>query len=240
MKIVRQCVTLSDGDRKPRKVADAVDAVALLRECVRLNDDDRATIHVGLLQLPSGETVGLPYLMFDAPWEEATFVVSLRTAPRFRGRRQGASKKVEYEIKRLNNAEVDRAGTVTLSDQSILYSVEMSSAPMMAEPSELDWKIVHAALACIKGGERCYRSMREEVPFGDPELIPEDRYLDCQRLSGLELPPLKELVAAIRKHDRGLDKKSQQKIADALRKFGLRLPTSRRRVHRASVKAELG
>jgi hypothetical protein len=61
------------------------------------------------------------------------------------------------------------------------------------------------------------------------EMIPEIRFINCGALEGLELPSLKYLAAQIGKKDPTLKRLSHQKIADALRKFGMRIPASRPR-----------
>ena len=108
---------------------------------------------------------------------------------------------------------------------------------MMTDPSELDWRIIRAALKVIEGGENCYRSVRDGLLAADPESAPDLRFLDCARLSGLTPPPLKDIVAGIARIDPKL-KASGQKIADALCKFGLRVPPPRPRVNRARETAK--
>lgn len=225
---MRQYEKLAEQDRNSRR--RVADAVAVLRKHADFTEHDRAKIRVGRLRLPSGETVGFTEVLFDAPWEDMGYSVSLRTAARFRGRRQRPPPQYEeFAIIRLNRAEVDAAGMVMLDDGTVLYAVEVLTAPMLTEPSELDWRIVHAALKVIDGGDRCYRSWREGVPFSRPDLVPDERSLDCNELPKLKPPPLKDIVQGIARVDPTLNV-SGQKIADALRRFGIRVPVPRPRV----------
>ncbi len=223
---MRQYEKLSDNDRDSRRIV--ADAVEVLRKNAGFTEHDCAKIRVPLLRLPLGESVGFVEVLFDAPWVDMGYSVSLRTAARFRGRRQDSTHYEEFAIIRLNRAGVNFAGTVVLADGTVLYAVEVLTAPMMAKPSEFDWRIVHAALKIIDGGDSCYRSLREGVPFSRPDAVPDERFLDCSELSKLKPPPLKAIVQGIASVDPTLDV-SAQKIADALRKFGVRLPSPRPR-----------
>src|SRR5665213_2305415 len=55
------------------------------------------------------------------------------------------------------------------------------------------------------------------------------RFIDCNTLSGLKIPLLKTVAAYIADRDPTLKLLSPQKISDALRKFGIRVPTGRPR-----------
>jgi hypothetical protein len=117
---------------------------------------------------------------------------------------------------------------VKLADGTELYAIELLTAPMLTEPSELDWRIVHAALKVIEGGDRCYRSLRDGLPAEQSALVPDERFLDCAKLPDLKPPPLKDIVQGFARVDPTL-KVSGQKVADALRKFGIRIPAPRPR-----------
>ena len=217
---------LFEEDRQSRRAV--TDAVAVLRNH-GFTQHDRANIRVGRLRLPSGEIVGFTEVLFDAPWEDKGYSVALRTAVRFRGRRKGSTQYEDFEIIRLNGAEVDAGGVVKLADGTELYAIELLTAPMLTEPSELDWRIVHAALKFIDGGDRCYRSPRDGLPPAQSDFIPDERILDCAKLPDLKAPPLKDIVQGVKCVDPALNI-SGQKIADALRKFGIRVPVPRPRV----------
>lgn len=219
---------LFEEDRQSRRAV--TDAVAVLRQNAGFTDQDRAKMRVGRLRLPSGETVGLIEVLFDAPWEDKGYSVALRTAARFRGRRKGSPQYEEFEIIRLNRAEIDSAGVVVLADQTVLYAVEVIAAPMLTEPSALDRRIVRAALKVIDGGDHCYRNLRDGLPSDQSDLVPDEYFLDSATLPNLKPPPLKDIVQGIAEVDPTL-KATGQKIADALRKFGIRIPAPRPRVN---------
>jgi hypothetical protein len=190
-----------------------------------------AKVSVRRLKLPSGEVVGTISVLFDAPWLDEGCCVSMPTAARFKGFRQDIRQPVELEIIRLNKAETDVAGTVVLADGTVMCDVEVVPARLPLHPSELDWNIVHAALKVIPGGQQCYKSFREHVPPALQDMVPDEPILDCSKLSQLkDIPPLKVIAIDITQMDPELRKISQQKIADALRAFGIRVPRARPRI----------
>jgi hypothetical protein len=109
------------------------------------------------------------------------------------------------------------------------------------KPSELDWRIVRHVIRIIGAEGRCYRSLREhakprclDLPH---DIIPDIRFIDCSALKGLELPSVKSLVAQIAKIDPALKNLSRQTIANALCKFGMRIPASRPQKQAVAVTA---
>src|SRR5262249_37607383 len=118
---------------------------------------------------------------------------------------------------------------VALTNGAELRAVELVPALLPRNPSELDWRIVHHTVAIIGAEERCYRSLGKGLRRPLRDMVPDARFLDCQQLSGLDLPPLKVLALDIAARDPTLKRLSQQKIADALRKFGIRIPRPRPR-----------
>jgi hypothetical protein len=225
-------------DAKGRDGRDKIsDAVAVLRADAGFGDRHRATIRVLPMRLPSAEVVGAVDVLFEAPWVPGVYIVGLRYAPGFRGRRLRSGFE-EYPIFELNRATVDAVGTVTLADGTVLEDVEMLTAPMLAEPTDLDSKILAAALKVIEGGEACFRTLQEDVPAAHRAFVPDIRPLDWGRLRNLKTPPLKQLVAAIKVVDPELADKSSQKIADTLRKFGIRVPIPRPRISRSRQRAK--
>jgi hypothetical protein len=223
-------VRLAAEDRDTR--AKITDAIAVLRAEAGFGERHRAKIQVLPMRLPSAKVVGAVDVVFEAPWVPCVYIVGLRYAPGFRGRppRSGHAR---YPIFELNRAAVDAAGTVTLADGTVLENVELLSAPMLAEPTDLEWQILTAALKVIEDGEASVRSLREGVPAAHAQFVPDVRALDWARLPGRKLPPLKELVAAIKGVDARLKNVAPQTIANALRKFGLRVPVPRPRVNKA-------
>ena len=124
----------------------------------------------------------------------------------------------------------NRKALISGGNGAVLRAVEVIPAKLPLKPSDLDWRIVHHVVSIIHAEDRCYRSLREhakpkclDVPG---EMIPDTRFLDCSALDGLKLPSLKHLAKQIGKKDPALKRLSRQKIADALRKFGMRIPTS--------------
>jgi hypothetical protein len=198
-----------------RTVADAIE---VLREAADFNENDRAEIRVGGLRLPSGRVAGLLNVVFDAPLRAKGCVVPLTSATQFQALRPGSSQRDAFEIDQLDGASVDFESNVLLSDGSALHAVEVVPARLSIEPSERDWKIVHHTLSII-GAEQCYR----------PWPASEQRVLDCSLLAGLTLPQLKQISWRLEERDPTLKGLSQQKIADALRNFGIRLPAPRPR-----------
>jgi hypothetical protein len=224
----RAYTRIAEEDKASRRAI--ADATTVLRKAVQFNEHDRAKIRVTAIRLPSGDVVGLVDVLFEAPWLDERYCVSLPTAGRFKGFRQDIRRHVDLEIIRLNKAAADAAGTVVLADGTILGAVRVIPAQMPLEPSELDWKIVHATLSIIPGGDRCYRSWREGMSPELQYMIPDQRLLDCSKLHDLkDIPPLKDIVTAIGR-DHPTLKVSSQKIADALRAFGIRVPVPRPRI----------
>jgi hypothetical protein len=144
-----------------------------------------------------------------------------------RPKRQGEAEARLFSIFELDGAKIDNNGSVRLSDGAVLRAVEVIPANLPLKPSELDWLIVHHVIWIIEAEDRCYRSLREHAKpkcLDLPEdIVPEIRSIDCGALKGLKLPSLKYLAWQIAKRHPTL-KFSDQKIADTLRKFGMRIP----------------
>ncbi len=222
---------LREGERNHRfTVSDAIDALA---KSAGFGDDDFAEIRVGGMRLPSCEVVGLPNVCFSSNALGKTLVVSLATSAQFEAKRQGEADARLFSIFELDGATVDNNGSVRPSDGTVLRAVDVIPANLPLKPSELDWLIVHHIIWIIGAQDRCYRSLREHAKprcLDLPEdIVPEIKFIDCSAIKGLELPPLKYLAREIAKKHPALKKLSHQKIADALRKFGMRIPASRPR-----------
>jgi hypothetical protein len=214
-----------DQKKSRRTIADALE---VLRVAADFQDHDRAEVRVLPLRLPSGHIVGMIDVLFDAPAQETVFAVALPTAARCRAISDGAPQRTELEINRLDGAVVDAMAHVHASDAT-LRAVEVVPFPLPYEPSGLDWRIIHAAVAVTGNEHRCYRNFRYDVPPQFQHGIPDKRVLDCSRLFDLDLPPLKVVAWLIRAKDDTLHECSDQKIADALRSFGVRIPNPRPR-----------
>jgi hypothetical protein len=217
------------GNQRKEKRRTIADALEVLRLTAGLKDSDDAKVWIGFLQLPSGTRVGLVDVVFEDPASEIVWIASLPTSERFRGVREGASQPDVFEIARLYGAIVSARGSVRLDDETILRAVEVIPSRLPYEPTELDWRIVHATIAVIHAEDLCYRSLRAGLPADLQAGVPDIRFLDCAKLPGLELPPLKMVASLIAELDPTLERVSQQKIADALKLFGMRLPKPRPR-----------
>ena len=218
---------LSGGQHEARRTV--ADALEVLRSSVGFTDNDRATIRIDLLRLPSRQVVGLINLLFEAPNREEVYVTSLPTSAYFEALQQGSSRRVRFEISQLEGALADGRGNIRLSNGEALRAVEVVPANLPLLPSELDYRIVGLTVSLVGGEQQCLRSLKDGVPSPYRDLIPDLRYLDCSKLSGLKIPALKVVAAYIGDRDPTLRLLSPQKISDALEKFGVRLPARRRR-----------
>jgi hypothetical protein len=217
---------LSEESRNSRRTV--ADVLEVLRESAGFTDADRATINIGLLQLPSGDIVGLVQIFFEAHDNEKVFIVSLPTSAQFQAKRPGSSQRELFEIERLDGAVVDGAGNISLTDGVTLRAVEVVPARLPLEPSELDWRIIHQAISVLGEEGRCYRNLANGLPAPFRDMVPASRVLDCSTLSDLPVGMLKEIAYAIAGTP-GFENVSHQKISDALKKFGIRRPTPRPR-----------
>jgi hypothetical protein len=127
----------------------------------------------------------------------------------------------------LSGAKVAADGHVELLNGVCLRAVVVTPALLPLEPSPLDWRIVHATVAALKAEKRCYRRLTDTGP-------PHGLFLDCSELSALRTPPLKELLYRIKEVDLELNEVSSQKVSNALRMFGVRIPAPRPRRARRS------
>jgi hypothetical protein len=230
---------LREAERNRRVTVS--DAIEVLAQSGAFGGGDVAEIQVGGICLPSGKVVGLTNVSFNNDALDKTLVVSLATSAQFNAKRQGESAARTFSIFELDGATVANDGSVRLSDGTILRAVEVIPANLPLKPSELDWRIVRHVISIIGAEDRCYRSLREhakprclDLPH---DIIPDIRFIDCSALKGLELPSVKSLVAQIAKIDPALKNLSRQTIANALCKFGMRIPASRPQKQAVAVTA---
>jgi hypothetical protein len=219
---------LFEEDRNSRRTI--ADAIEVLRQARDFKSNDRAEIRIGSLRLSPRDVVGLVDVWFKAPVGDKISIVSLPTSAQFRAIRRGASQRDCFEIFRLDGAVVDADANVLLKEGGTLSAVEAIPTLLLNQPTELDWRIVRLTVSMIGAENDCYRSLRTGVPQPQQDMVPDLRFLDCSKVYGLDVPPLKEIAYYIAKNDRALRKLSHQKIADALRKFGMRVPKPRPRV----------
>jgi hypothetical protein len=230
---------LREAERNRRVTVS--DAIEVLAQSGAFGGGDVAEIQVGGICLPSGKVVGLTNVSFNNDALDKTLVVSLATSAQFNAKRQGEADVRLFSIFELDGAKVANDGSVRLSDGTILRAVEVIPANLPLKPSELDWRIVRHVIRIIGAEGRCYRSLREhakprclDLPH---DIIPDIRFIDCSALKGLELPSVKSLVAQIAKIDPALKNLSRQTIANALCKFGMRIPASRPQKQAVAVTA---
>jgi hypothetical protein len=211
-----------------RTVSDAIDALAQEAD---FGSADIAEIRVGILQLPSRQTVGLTNVSFCSRETGKPVVVWLATAAEFWAKREGEADARQFRIHELNGAKANNDGIVRLSDGTVLRAVEVAAARLPLGPSDLAWRIVHHVISIVKAEDQCYRSLREHAKSTcsdlPEEMIPETRFLNCSALEIGKLPPLKYLKQKIGRRDPSLKRVSHQTVADALRDFGIRSPASR-------------
>jgi hypothetical protein len=205
---------------KRRTVADVLDVV---REVLGLADPPQGKISLGPLLLPSGEWTAL----VDVVFPDLDCIVTLPTSARFRGRSATNSQHQEFEISRLDRADVASDGSVRLVDGTPLRAVEVVPTHLPYEPSQLDRRILRHVISLTRS-EYCYRSIREGLPEHLQHQVPDVRALDFSRVLTIQPPPLKVIRGFIEDHDPDL-KLSDQKIADALARFGIRVPRRRPR-----------
>ena len=72
----------------------------------------------------------------------------------------------------------------------------------------------------------CFRNLRDDLPQSHRDQTPDLWVLDYDRLHTINAPPLKVIRGYIADSDPAL-KVSLQKISDALRTFGIRIPRRR-------------
>jgi hypothetical protein len=204
------------------------DAIEVLHQKAGFGDNDRAEIAIGLLKLPSAEVVGLVQIIFDPQIGDKAYVVALPTSKQFKAYRANARQRSCFDIAELDGAVVDGSGNVLLANGIALRAVAVIPARLPLAPTELDWRIVHQTLLAI-GAVHCYRYGEYGLPPQLQQMPADLRILDCGTLRGLTLPLLKALAFDIRQRDPRVADISDQQIANALRKFGIRIPHGRPR-----------
>jgi hypothetical protein len=185
-------------------------------------DVGSAEIRIGPVQLPSG----LRAAIVDVVFPDLGCAVSLPTSSRFKALH--GTWREELEISRLDRADGCSDGFVQLADGTRLRAVEVIPTRLPYEPSELDKRILEHVISLTGAKDHCYRSIREGLPEHLRNVVPDIRVLDFSRVRTIRAPLLKEIRGYISDHDPDL-RVSNQKIADALAMFGIRVPRRRRR-----------
>jgi hypothetical protein len=221
-------VALQEERRTSRRTV--ADALELVRQKLGVNEIARAEIRIGRFQLPSGQCTAMVQVLFP----DLGCRVSLPSAARFRARSGMSSQHKLFEISRLDRAEVGSDGSVVLADRSRLRAVEVVPTHLPYEVSELEERVLRHVISLTKS-YYCYRSIQEGLPEHLQHQVPDLRALDYSRVRTIQqAPPLRVIQAFIEDNDPER-KVSNQKIADALATFGVRVP--RRRPRTASKRA---
>jgi hypothetical protein len=223
---------LAEGCRTSRRTV--ADAVAVLQDYAGFSENDRAEIRIGGLRLPSAEVVGLVQIVFDRPDCDKSYLVSLPTSRLFRGRRLGTRQYDRFNIELLDDAVLDGGSNVRLTDGTLMCAVEVFPARLPLAPTALDWLIVYRTIRFVDAKEngfdpkeRCFRLLRNAINDLPIDMIPNLFWIDCSRLTRLAIPSLDSIATYIASVEPTLRGVSQQKIADTLEKFGMRIPRPR-------------
>ncbi|MGY4234730.1 hypothetical protein ACVIIW_003677 [Bradyrhizobium sp. USDA 4449] len=205
---------------KRRGIADVID---LLHAEAVFDAPDTGEIRVGALRLPSDDIVGLIIASFARTADEITFIVSLPTSAQFRAKRRGSTEIETFAISQLDGASFDSRGNVELRDGTRLRAVEVIPSKLPYHVTELDWCILHHVIVFLGAESDCYRY---PIRFEQPRDA-----LDCSALPALKrrIPLLKQIRFYIAEREPALKNLSEQKIADTLRMFGMRIPARRTR-----------
>jgi hypothetical protein len=119
MAVIRPDLRLQEERRKSRRtVADVLEVV---RQETGVADFGPAHVETGRLRLPSGQCTWLVDIVFP----RLGCRVSLPTSSRFKARRETTSQQEEFEISRLDRAEIRFDGSVRLSDGTQLRAIEV-------------------------------------------------------------------------------------------------------------------
>ncbi|MGY4334513.1 hypothetical protein ACVWWG_008930 [Bradyrhizobium sp. LB7.2] len=208
--------SLQDDKREDRR--SMADAINLLQP----DGTWKGEIQVRGLNLLSEEIVGLVAVFVENAAAQTTSIVTLPSAKQFRARRYESQEFEEFDIFRLDRATFDGSCNVGLVDGTRLRAVEVIPALLPYNVTDLDWCILHHTIAMMKAEQECYTY---PIRFAQPSDA-----LDCSRLPSLtgRVPLLKQIHWYIADREPALKDLSEQKIADALCKFGMRIPRPRR------------
>ena len=209
--------------KKRRTIADAID---VLQKSVGFDGDDRGQIQLGRMRLPSGDVVSLTWVSFESAAHRKTFIVKLPTALKFKATSQ--DELLIDDIGRLEGATLDEKGNVELQDGTLMRAVEITPALLPYEISSLDRAIVALTISQMNALDICSYSSGG-VFLDHSKDDPDVGFIDCSKLTDLNVPILKVIKGHIADRAPELATVSEQKIADALRKFGMRIPAKRTR-----------
>jgi hypothetical protein len=227
---MQQYVALDqDGRTKRRTVADALEVV---RQRLGVGEIKRAEIRLAPFALPWGGSTAAVVVLFP----DLGSCVSLPASARFGARTDTSPQRQAFEIALLEGAGICSDGSVLLKDGRRLRAIEVEPTGLH-RPSAVDERILQHVIAMTKSFH-CYRSIREGLPEDLQRQIPDLRALDYSRVRTIQAPLLKVIQGYIERNDPQLGV-SNQKIADALARCGVRVPRRRRRkvTSRAAARA---
>jgi hypothetical protein len=217
---MQQYVALDEAGRTQRRTV--ADALEVARQRPGMGEITRAEIRLAPFLLPwGGCTAGVVVLFPDLGC-----YVSLPASASFSARTDTGRQRQAFEIALLEGAEICSDGSVLLKDGMRLRAVEVEPTGLY-RPSALDERILVHVIAMTKSCH-CYRSIREGLPGDFQRQIPDLRALDYSRARTIQPPPLKVIRGYIEQNDPQLQV-SNQKIADALARCGVRVPRRRPR-----------
>ena len=202
-------------ERDCRSMQDV--AVKLWPAIEQLNNRS-ATIYAKIFPRPDGIKTGIIRLRLNA--DESQAIVRLPNFVQFNAiDRHGDN--VTESISMLNLSELNRDGTVTVSNGSILRAITFKPfEPIMYEFNELDDDITRCALKFRPAdAQRCYREI-------SPEFQPGKVVLDFSKIAQTRLSDLKILFWNLNSR---FPHVSQARIAQALGRAGFQFPRSPRR-----------
>jgi hypothetical protein len=212
---------LKEDDRNNRRTV--ADALEVIRQEFGVDETPGAEIRVSHLPLPSGEATATVVLVCSA----LDCCVSLPASWWFTAFPEKCSRRQRFEISCLDQAKVGPDGSVVLTDGRCLRGVEMVPTHMPYELSLVEKRILRNVIQFTES-YGCYRNLREDLPEHLQPEIPDLWVLDYGLLHTIPRRPLKTIKAYIETHDPEL-RVSNQKIADALAKCGVRVPRRRPR-----------
>jgi len=214
------------GESEHNKRRTLADALEVLRTCADFVVGDIAKIWLSGLELPSRQVVHLVDVRFESTRHRMTFRVSLPSANRVRARfDQGQL--VEFDISRLDGAIADGQGSVRLSDGAVIRSVEIIPALLPYNITALDCAILRQTILELGIEEEC-RYDPGDLDSERLEIALLYKAVDCSKLGGHIAPLLKTVQARMQDNEPEFGTVSQQKIADTLNKFGMRIPANRK------------
>ena len=204
-----------DGRKSMRSLADAL---TKLREERNLCEGQTVEIKTMGLRLPDGRLSGIVSVLGPQQPDGTRMVIFMPSSARFSARTTIGDRRT-YTIVELGDATSDADGNVELVDGQFLHAIELIPAPAYYEFTSTEHKIVHAAIAFMELGHRCYRAL-------DQDLLPDLKALDYAEVAKVRIKKLKPVVRLVREF---LPNVSDTYIVATLKRSGMQLPRSRRR-----------